>query len=284
MSETGVTGSIGSTIHGILVIVAAIIGIGGYIIRSRLNQIELKKQEEQKQEEERRRAALQHCVKQLETFIGPSMSYANGISKFLRNILYMHNKDEFAENLKKLRAQDDNTYFIFVGEATLNRLKNNDEDAIDFLTKYRLLYSKFCIPVAELLIKYQYSLSEIPTQKEHDEMYPGLKGKHQLDILSMSTAAITHANYLLETWDGKTNIFKNLSLPKDEKHPLIATPYLNMMIRWQYDKLISKYEFLFKEDMKRANESILERNKRYHESFISQNYKVDVNNSSNSKS
>ena len=88
----------------------------------------------------------------------------------------------------------------------------------------------------------------------------------------------------METWDGKTNIFKNLSLPKDEKHPLIATPYTNMMIRWQYDKLLSKYEFLFKEDMKRANESILERNKRYHESFISQNYKVDVNNSSNSKS
>ena len=140
------------------------------------------------------------------------------------------------------------------------------------------------VTIAELLIKYQNSLSEIPTQKEHDEMYPGLKGKHQLDILSMSTAAITHANYLLETWDGKTNIFKNLSLPKDEKHPLIATPYTNMMIRWQYDKLLSKYEFLFKEDMKRANESILERNKRYHESFISQNYKVDVNNSSNSKS
>ena len=40
MSEGDITGSGGSTIHGILVIVAAIIGVLGYIIRSRLNTLE----------------------------------------------------------------------------------------------------------------------------------------------------------------------------------------------------------------------------------------------------
>ena len=43
MSENITSG--GSTIHGVLVIVAAIIGVIGYIIRSRLNQKELQKQE-----------------------------------------------------------------------------------------------------------------------------------------------------------------------------------------------------------------------------------------------
>ena len=74
--------STGSTIHGVLVIVAACIGVIGYVIRSRFNQMEMEKQEKVKQkeerrrdklkqEEERRRAALKHCKEQLELFIGP---------------------------------------------------------------------------------------------------------------------------------------------------------------------------------------------------------------------
>ena len=78
------------------------------------------------------------------------------------------------------------------------------------------------------------------------------------------------------------SLFKDLSLPKDSKHPLIAVPYISLLARWQYDKVISKYEFLFKEDMKRANESILERTKKSHESYVSQNYKVDMVGNSNS--
>ena len=128
-------------------------------------------------------------------------------------------------------------------------------------------YEKFNIPTVELLEKYQHSLCEMPTQKEHDEMYPGLKGKKQLTIFSMSIAACTHANYLLQTWDGKTNLFKNLALPKDAKHPLLSSPYFTLLARWQYDKILAKYEFLFKEDMQRANESIIEQNKKHHESL-----------------
>ena len=68
MSE--ITGG-GSVVHGALVFLAAVVGIAGYLIRSRLNHIELQKKEEAAQEEERRRAALQHCKDQLELFIGP---------------------------------------------------------------------------------------------------------------------------------------------------------------------------------------------------------------------
>ena len=67
--------------------------------------------------------------------------------------------------------------------------------------------------------------------------------------------------------------------PKDAKHPLLSSPYFTLLARWQYDKILAKYEFLFKEDMQRANESIVEQNKKHHESFVSQNYKVDVGNS-----
>ena len=84
------------------------------------------------------------------------------------------------------------------------------------------------------------------------------------------------------------SLFKNLSLPKDKTHPLIIVPYFPLLNRWQYDKVTSKFEFLFKEDMKRANESILERNKKYHETYIKgvagektnspQTYKVEVKN------
>ena len=290
MSEGDITASGGSTIHGILVIVAAIIGVLGYIIRSRLNTLELKKQELQKQEEERRkeiriqeeerrRAALAHCKNQLEVFIGPMVSLMEANSNYLRHVLYLGFQHEFAEALKSFRAKEHNTYFVMVGETTLNRLKNNDEEAIEFLIGYRLTYEKFNIPTVELLKKYQHSLCEMPTQNEHDEMYPGLKGKKQLTIFSMSIAACTHANYLLQTWDGKTNLFKNLALPKDAKHPLLSSPYFTLLARWQYDKILAKYEFLFKEDMQRANESIVEQNKKHHESFVSQNYKVDVGNS-----
>ena len=52
MSE--ITGG-GSVVHGALVFLAAVVGIAGYLIRSRLNHIELQKKEEAAQEEERRR-------------------------------------------------------------------------------------------------------------------------------------------------------------------------------------------------------------------------------------
>ncbi len=214
MSETGIAGS-GSTIHGVLVIVAACIGVIGYVIRSRLNTIELKKHELQKldeerrkeirmQEEERRRAALAHCKQQLDSFIGPLMALSNGVSNYLRWVLYLNEQHELAEAIKSFRAQEEKTFYAVVGETTLNRLKNSDEEAIKFLIKYRLCYETFNVPAAELLKKYQYSLCEMPTQKEHDEMYPGLKGKTQLTIFDMAIATFTYTGYLMKSWDGKT--------------------------------------------------------------------------------
>ena len=44
-----------------------------------------------------------------------------------------------------------------------------------------------------------------------------------------------------------------------------------------YDKIITKFEFLFKEDMQRANDNILEKNKKYHNEYISKNSAVGSN-------
>ena len=44
----------------------------------------------------------------------------------------------------------------------------------------------------------------MPTQKEHDDMYPGLKGKTQLTIFDMAIATFTYTGYLMKSWDGKT--------------------------------------------------------------------------------
>lgn len=202
MSENITSG--GSTIHGVLVIVAAIIGVVGYIIRSRLNQKELQKQEIQKQEEERRRAALHHCKQQLDVFIGPVMALSDANSAFCRYNLYLHHEHEFVENVKKFQKKKDNTYFDIIGESTIKRLKDDDAEAIKFLKKYKYMYENLTAPCAELYKKYQYNLSEMPTQEEHDEMYPGLKGKHQLSIYSLSIASIAHAMYIWKEWDGKT--------------------------------------------------------------------------------
>ena len=267
----------GSAIHGVLVIVAAVIGVIGYMIRSRLNHIELKKQEEQKQEEDRRRAALKHCSNQLELYIGPLMNLTEGGSKFMREVLYNGYENEFAGLLKQFTQQKENTFFPMFTEATLNRLKENDEEAIEFLTNIKILHEHFTQPITELIKKYQFVLCELPSQDEFDQMYPGLKGKNQLSVLS-SFAATNAKNYTtIMNWDGKRNLLKNYSLPKDVNRPFARTAYQALFVRWQYDKIITKFEFLFKEDMQRANDNILEKNKKYHNEYISKNSAVGSN-------
>ena len=80
-------------------------GIAGYLIRSRLNHIELQKKEEAAQEEERRRAALQHCKDQLELFIGPVLTLFDANSSYMRNIWLYQHEQELALSFKKFNRQ-----------------------------------------------------------------------------------------------------------------------------------------------------------------------------------
>ena len=271
--------STGSTIHGVLVIVAACIGVIGYVIRSRFNQMEMEKQEKVKQkeerrrdklkqEEERRRAALKHCKEQLELFIGPMNCLCESASKSFRNIVWHGHEDEFAEVLKMFTTSKDNSIIPNMPQRALNRLKANDEEAITHLNLVRLAVEKYYRPVSELIKKYQFSHSEIPSQEEFDEMYPALKRKPQFSIFNMHVASIDYIWYEFEKWDGTTNIYKRFTWPKDKKHPFLYFIYFQNLVRWQYDRICKKREFLFKEDMQRK--------KKMHADYISQNYKVEV--------
>ena len=33
-------------------------------------------------------------------------------------------------------------------------------------------------------------------------------------------------------------------MSKDAKHPFLNVPYINVLVRWQYDKILSKYKEL----------------------------------------
>ena len=279
MSE--ITGG-GSVVHGALVFLAAVVGIAGYLIRSRLNHIELQKKEEAAQEEERRRAALQHCKDQLELFIGPVLTLFDANSSYMRNIWLYQHEQELALSFKKFNNAETSSYFQIINEATVKRLRSNDKDAIYFLENWKIVLDKYLIPANNLIKQYQYSHSEIPTQSEHDEMYPTRKGKKQLSILNLSIAHCDYHKSLLDKWDGHTNIFKD-DLFNDLNNPACKWPYCQLLMRWQYDKVAQKREFLFKEDMKRANEmSVKERNKKSHESYIIE-VKNDTSGSSSKK-
>lgn len=107
----------------------------------------------------------------------------------------------------------------------------NDEDAIEFMENFKLMIETYALPMNELIKKYLYGYGEIPTQQEHDEMYPGPKGKHQFTIFTMGVASITYVHHEMTKWDFKTNVFKKFSYPEDKFHPFLSFAYYQIGIR-----------------------------------------------------
>ena len=248
-----------TTIHGVMILVASVIGVIGYLIRARLNDKARKLAEKDRQDEERRRAALAHVIDQGKLFIGPLKTLHEERSGFVRLSPVITSKSPFFGELYKDYYKQDNRDYLFMMNKKWKEAFVKDENGFRNVYVQGFLSNNLLMPVLkkqiELIEKFAYTYAEIPSREEFLEMYPNSKfADEPLSLLSSYCAYLRYYVKMFELYEAGVitpdNLFDETKWWGDIKGACWKMPYITPLLDWMYRELLKKKQILFKQDMK----------------------------------
>jgi len=255
MAGTSSSNATATTMHGIFILVASIVGVMGYVIRSRLNAKAAKAAEEDRKEEERRRAALQYVSDQHKIFIGPLKAAMEQFSaSALESIGLRHG--HFNKLFMEFKNQKVKDEIRMESLEHLQKLVNEDEEFSNVYIK-GLRYFKTTQLQAlktkhELICKYAGVYGEFPSKIEMEKLYPG-GSKHINNPLRF---IMMYANWclcwieVLESFDGKTIPDTIRWILDDPNHLFWRRPYISTLVDFMNNENVKKRKTLLQQDMK----------------------------------
>jgi len=226
-------------IQGILIFLAAVVGILSYLLRAQLNAKAVVDLENRKLKEERRRRTLEHVEEQSKLFVGPMM------------LLYY--QSSWAAVLSDVKTKKDDRFPMFKDCLDYNLLLESNDTNHMMITKYcqhyfdptchdfkeiyhnilkrnSTLISSFKKQI-ELIEKYVYHYGMSPTKQEMEKLYP--KSIYRDDPLSMFSAYTVWLKIwvnFFETWDGTSDI-KEM---QDASNGMWQKPYIAYLLEWMW--------------------------------------------------